>query len=67
MARLIDKASAKVGADVGKVVPYGRRYSQNKVDDSNANQRIEFNVAVLLTNQVQSDPGASALFASADG
>ncbi|CAN9199860.1 Meiotic recombination protein [Alternaria arborescens] len=27
----------------------------------------EFNVAVLLTNQVQSDPGASALFASADG
>ncbi|KAB2099357.1 Meiotic recombination protein [Alternaria gaisen] len=27
----------------------------------------EFNVAVPLTNQVQSDPGASALFASADG
>ncbi|AJV33248.1 Dmc1p [Saccharomyces cerevisiae YJM193] len=27
----------------------------------------EFNVAVFLTNQVQSDPGASALFASADG
>ncbi|KAI4957829.1 carboxymethylenebutenolidase [Alternaria arbusti] len=27
----------------------------------------EFNVAVLLTNQVQSDPGASALFAGADG
>ncbi|CCX04691.1 Similar to Meiotic recombination protein DLH1; acc. no. P50265 [Pyronema omphalodes CBS 100304] len=27
----------------------------------------EFNVAVLMTNQVQSDPGASALFASADG
>ncbi|CAN9316756.1 unnamed protein product [Alternaria sp. RS040] len=27
----------------------------------------EFNVVVLLTNQVQSDPGASALFASADG
>jgi meiotic recombination protein DMC1 len=30
-------------------------------------ETIEFNVAVLLTNQVQSDPGASALFASADG
>lgn len=28
---------------------------------------IEFNVAVLMTNQVQSDPGASALFAGADG
>lgn len=27
----------------------------------------EFNVAVLMTNQVQSDPGASALFQSADG
>ncbi|KAG0662896.1 Meiotic recombination protein dmc1 [Maudiozyma exigua] len=27
----------------------------------------EFNIAVFLTNQVQSDPGASALFASADG
>ena len=27
----------------------------------------EFNVCVLMTNQVQSDPGASALFASADG
>ncbi|GMG35908.1 unnamed protein product [Ambrosiozyma monospora] len=27
----------------------------------------DFNLAVLLTNQVQSDPGASALFASADG
>ena len=27
----------------------------------------EFNVAVFLTNQVQSDPGASALFAAADG
>lgn len=27
----------------------------------------EFNIAVLMTNQVQSDPGASALFASADG
>lgn len=27
----------------------------------------EFNVAVFLTNQVQSDPGASALFAGADG
>ncbi|CCK71253.1 recombinase DMC1 KNAG_0G01960 [Huiozyma naganishii CBS 8797] len=27
----------------------------------------EFNVAVFMANQVQSDPGASALFASADG
>lgn len=27
----------------------------------------EFNVAVLIINQVQSDPGASALFAGADG
>ncbi|CAI6339649.1 unnamed protein product [Periconia digitata] len=27
----------------------------------------EFNIAVLMTNQVQSDPSASALFASADG
>ncbi|TKA79822.1 Meiotic recombination protein DLH1 [Cryomyces minteri] len=27
----------------------------------------EFNVCVFMTNQVQSDPGASALFASADG
>lgn len=27
----------------------------------------EFNCAVFLTNQVQSDPGASALFASVDG
>ncbi|KAI9735402.1 MAG: Meiotic recombination protein dmc1 [Claussenomyces sp. TS43310] len=27
----------------------------------------EFNLVVLLTNQVQSDPGASALFAAADG
>jgi meiotic recombination protein DMC1 len=27
----------------------------------------EFNIAVFLTNQVQSDPGASALFAGADG
>lgn len=27
----------------------------------------EFNCAVLLTNQVQSDPGASASFASVDG
>jgi len=27
----------------------------------------EFNIAIFLTNQVQSDPGASALFASADG
>jgi meiotic recombination protein DMC1 len=27
----------------------------------------EFNIAVLIINQVQSDPGASALFASADG
>ncbi|KAJ4987577.1 DNA repair protein rad51 [Stagonosporopsis vannaccii] len=27
----------------------------------------EFNVAVLMTNQVQSDPGASALFQGADG
>lgn len=28
---------------------------------------IEFNVCVLMTNQVQSDPGANALFAGADG
>lgn len=27
----------------------------------------EFNVAIFMTNQVQSDPGASALFAAADG
>ena len=27
----------------------------------------EFNITVFLTNQVQSDPGASALFAGADG
>ncbi|KAM3425484.1 Meiotic recombination protein DMC1 [Cercospora zeina] len=27
----------------------------------------EFNIAVFMTNQVQSDPGASALFSSADG
>ncbi|KAF4629678.1 hypothetical protein G7Y89_g8465 [Cudoniella acicularis] len=27
----------------------------------------EFNLVVLMTNQVQSDPGASALFAGADG
>lgn len=27
----------------------------------------EFNCAVLLTNQVKSDPGSSALFASVDG
>ncbi|KAG9205457.1 Meiotic recombination protein dmc1 [Epicoccum nigrum] len=27
----------------------------------------EFNVAVLMTNQVQSDPGGSAIFASSDG
>lgn len=27
----------------------------------------EFNVAVFMTNQVQSDPGASSLFAAADG
>ncbi|CCE93187.1 recombinase DMC1 TDEL_0F03760 [Torulaspora delbrueckii] len=27
----------------------------------------EFNIAIFMTNQVQSDPGASALFASADG
>ncbi|KAH8808075.1 meiotic recombination protein dmc1 [Xylogone sp. PMI_703] len=27
----------------------------------------EFNIAVLMTNQVMSDPGASALFAGADG
>lgn len=27
----------------------------------------EYNVAVFLTNQVQSDPGASAIFAGADG
>ena len=34
------------------------------ITDSNY---TEFNVAVLMTNQVQSDPGASALFAGADG
>ena len=27
----------------------------------------EYNLAVFMTNQVQSDPGASALFAAADG
>ena len=27
----------------------------------------EFNITVFMTNQVQSDPGASALFAGADG
>lgn len=27
----------------------------------------EFNVAVLMTNQVQSDPGANAIFQGADG
>jgi meiotic recombination protein DMC1 len=27
----------------------------------------EFNIAVLIINQVQSDPGASALFAGVDG
>lgn len=27
----------------------------------------EFNIAVFMTNQVQSDPGASAIFAGADG
>lgn len=26
----------------------------------------EYNVAIFLTNQVQSDPGASAMFAGAD-
>ena len=31
------------------------------------NMAEEFNLTVLMTNQVQSDPGASALFASADG
>ncbi|SLM35672.1 meiotic recombinase dmc1 [Lasallia pustulata] len=34
---------------------------------SPANVLSEFNVCVLMTNQVQSDPGASALFAGADG
>ncbi|GES57789.1 meiotic recombination protein dmc1 [Aspergillus terreus] len=32
-----------------------------------AHMAEEFNVCVLMTNQVQSDPGASALFAGADG
>ncbi|MCJ1362349.1 Meiotic recombination protein dmc1 [Acarospora aff. strigata] len=32
-----------------------------------AKTRSEFNVCVLMTNQVQSDPGANALFAGADG
>ncbi|KAK4962245.1 carboxymethylenebutenolidase [Elasticomyces elasticus] len=27
----------------------------------------QFNICVLMTNQVQSDPGASALFAGSDG
>ena len=27
----------------------------------------DYNIAIFITNQVQSDPGASALFASADG
>lgn len=30
-------------------------------------QAEEFNLTVFMTNQVQSDPGASAIFASADG
>ncbi|KAJ5273898.1 Meiotic recombination protein dmc1 [Penicillium angulare] len=34
---------------------------------THANMILEFNVCVLMTNQVQSDPGASALFAGADG
>ncbi|EKV11430.1 Meiotic recombination protein (Dmc1), putative [Penicillium digitatum] len=32
-----------------------------------AHMAEEFNVCVLMTNQVQSDPGASSLFAGADG
>ncbi|GKZ88896.1 meiotic recombination protein dmc1 [Aspergillus niger] len=32
-----------------------------------AHMAEEFNICVLMTNQVQSDPGASALFAGADG
>ncbi|MCJ1257148.1 Meiotic recombination protein dmc1 [Lignoscripta atroalba] len=32
-----------------------------------AHMAEEFNVCVLMTNQVQSDPGASTLFAGADG
>ncbi|KAI9891563.1 MAG: Meiotic recombination protein dmc1 [Vezdaea aestivalis] len=32
-----------------------------------AHMAEEFNICVVMTNQVQSDPGASALFAGADG
>ncbi|KAI9788238.1 MAG: Meiotic recombination protein dmc1 [Candelina submexicana] len=44
-----------------------RQQKLNQFLSKVAHMAEEFNVCVLMTNQVQSDPGASALFAGADG
>ena len=44
-----------------------RQQQLNKIHYKLTHMAEEFNVCVLMTNQVQSDPGASALFAGADG
>ncbi|KAA6415735.1 MAG: meiotic recombination dmc1 [Lasallia pustulata] len=44
-----------------------RQQKLNQFLSKLAHMAEEFNVCVLMTNQVQSDPGASALFAGADG
>lgn len=44
-----------------------RQQKLNQMMSKLTHMAEEFNVAVYITNQVQSDPGASALFAGADG
>lgn len=44
-----------------------RQQKLNQMMSKLTHMAEEFNVAVFMTNQVQSDPGASALFAGADG
>ncbi|KAI9856724.1 MAG: Meiotic recombination protein dmc1 [Vezdaea acicularis] len=44
-----------------------RQQKLNQFLSKLAHMAEEFNICVLMTNQVQSDPGASALFAGADG
>ncbi|KAI9719254.1 MAG: hypothetical protein M1812_003584 [Candelaria pacifica] len=44
-----------------------RQQKLNQFLSKLAHMAEEFNVCVLMTNQVQSDPGANALFAGADG
>jgi meiotic recombination protein DMC1 len=63
----LNERQQKLNQFLSKLTHVAEGRSSSEILKLSLTDITEFNVAVLLTNQVQSDPGASALFAGADG